>query len=313
MDLRRLRPMLAVPGSLADVRDGFAHEFKWDGVRVLLHADDGRLTLRSRTGGDVTGRYPELHGLAAPFAGRTALLDGEVVAFDAAGRPSFAALQARMHLADPARAAAAARHNRVAVMLFDLLHLDGDDLLEVPYEARRDRLLSLGLRGPSWQVPPAADDLRQALDVAAAQGLEGVVAKRLGSPYRPGARSRDWRKLKLTRRQEMLVGGWRPEQQTGAGIGSLLVGYLDDHGLRYAGGVGSGLTSREVAALRDALTPTDHSPFVDPVPHRDAHFALPTVVVEVRFGEWTPDGRLRHPVYLGRRSDVDPATVRRET
>ena len=314
MDLADLRPMLAVPGTEADVRHGFGYEFKWDGVRALVGVTpDGGLQLRSRNGIDITSRYPELAGLATAI-GRPAVLDGEIVAFDAAGRPSFSALQPRMHLADPSRAARAAATNPVALLLFDLLSLDGDDRLSWPQHQRRAALADLSIApGGPWSVPPDTDDLDAALAIAEDRGLEGVVAKRIDAPYRPGVRSKAWIKLRLARRQEVVVGGWRPGKGHRSGrIGSLLVGVHDDTGLRYAGGVGSGLTEGEIAALEATLTRRRDSPFVNPVDHRDAQFVEPEVVIDVRFSEWTPDGRLRHPVYLGRRSDKYPAEVVRE-
>ncbi|MBS3942063.1 MAG: non-homologous end-joining DNA ligase [Actinobacteria bacterium] len=303
-----------MPGTEAEVRHGFRYEFKWDGVRALVAVTaDGALQLRSRNGIDITARYPELAGLADAI-GRPAVLDGEIVAFDAHGRPSFSALQSRMHLADPTRAARAAAADPVALLLFDLLSLDGDDRLAWPQQTRRAALvdLSIAADGP-WSVPPDTDDLDAALTIATDRGLEGVVAKRVDAPYRPGVRSKAWVKLRLARRQEVVVGGWRPGKGHRAGrIGSLLVGVQDASGLRYAGGVGSGLTEQEIAALEAALIPRRDSPFHDAVEHRDARFAEPHLVVDVRFTEWTPDGRLRHPVYLGRRSDKDPAEVVRE-
>jgi bifunctional non-homologous end joining protein LigD len=308
-----LRPMLAVSGTPTAVATGHTYEFKWDGVRTLVFVDEqGRLDLRSRRGTAVAERYPELAGLAGAV-GRPAVLDGEIVALDEQGRPSFAALQPRMHLADPHRAAVAAARAPVALLLFDLLGLDGEVLVQRPLEARRQALLGLELAGGRWSVPPASDDLQVALDIAEQRGLEGVVAKRRGSPYRPGVRSRDWIKLRLRRQQELVVGGWRPGRGSLAGsIGSLLVGVHDEGGLRYAGGVGSGMTGAEAARLAGRFEPRVRSPFVDEVPHADARFVEPHVVVEVAFSEWTPDGRLRHPVYLGVRDDLDPGTVHRE-
>jgi bifunctional non-homologous end joining protein LigD len=307
-----LRPMLARVGTAPEVARGFAYEFKWDGARLLTEVDDaGTVTLRSRLGHDVTGRYPELASLGAAV-GRPAVLDGEVVVLEPDGRPSFAALQSRLHL-DPARAAAAARRRPVVLLLFDLLARDGQWWLDRPYEARRLALRELGLGGPRWQVPPSGTDLAAVLAIAQDRGLEGVVAKRLGSPYRPGERSADWVKLKLTVRQDVVVGGWRPGRGTADGRpGSLLVGVHDERGLRYAGGVGSGLTDEAARLLERRLRPREGSPFVDPVTHADARFVEPELVIAVRATEWTPAGRLRHPVLLGVHTDRDPATVRRD-
>jgi bifunctional non-homologous end joining protein LigD len=309
-----LRPMLAVTGTAKAVRSGHLHEFKWDGVRALVFVGpDGSVDLRSRNGNPIAPRYPELAGLGAAV-GRPAVLDGEVVALDAGGRPSFSALQPRMHLTDPGRVEAAAARAPVALLLFDLLVLDGASHLDAPVEARREALHALDLAGGRWSVPPATDDLDAALSIAGARGLEGVVAKRLGSPYRPGVRSRDWTKLRLRREQEVVVVGWRPGRGSLAGsIGSLLVGVHDADGtLRYAGAVGSGLRSGDAARLAARLRPRPSPAFDGPPDHADSRFVEPDVVVQVAFAEWTPDGRLRHPVFLGLRDDLDPATVRRE-
>jgi bifunctional non-homologous end joining protein LigD len=314
LDPTSLRPMLAVPGTQGEVGRAHSYEFKWDGVRALVFVDaEGGLDLRSRNGTAVASRYPELAGIAEA-AGRPLVLDGEIVALDERGRPSFAALQPRMHLADAGRAAAAAARAPVALLLFDLLALDGEPWFHRPLEERRAALLDLGLVGGRWSVPPAADDLDTALAIASERGLEGVVAKRRGSPYRPGVRSRNWVKLRLRRQQEVVVGGWRPGRGSLAGsIGSLLVGVHDDEGrLRYAGGVGSGLRASDASRLAERFAARSTSPFVDEVAHADARFVDPEVVVQVGFTEWTPDGRLRHPVFLGVRDDVDHAAIHRD-
>lgn len=312
LDPGTLRPMLASVGEASSVARGFAYEFKWDGARILTTVRaDGSLSLRSRLGSDVTTRYPELAGLG-PAVGREAILDGEVVVLEPDGTPSFAALQSRLHL-DPQKADRAARSRPVVLLLFDLLSLAGESLLDRPYETRRSLLRGLGLGGARWQVPPVGTDLVTMLGIARERGLEGVVAKRLGSRYRPGHRSTDWVKLKVTVRQEAVVGGWRPGRGGATGrLGSLLVGVHDERGLRYAGGVGSGLTASSAAWLEQRLRTVTVSPFVDPVPYRDARFAVPELVVEIRATGWTPAGRLRHPVLLGWREDRDPSEVRRE-
>lgn len=310
-----IAPMLAVPSTLAEVRDGFAYEFKWDGVRVIAGCADGTTTLWSRRGSEVTDRYPELAGLAAAV-GRDVVLDGEVVAFEG-GRPSFARLQRRMNLTDPGRIAVACRSVPVAYLAFDVLVLDGRSLLDEPYEARRAALADLGISGPSWQAPPHRTDAPDVILAAVDDlGLEGIVAKRLGSPYRPGQRSPDWRKLRLMNREEFVVGGYRPGKGSrGRRFGSLLLGYHDAEGrLRFAGSVGSGFTERELDVIQPVLDAAarPESPFADPVPHRDAVFVEPELVVEVRYSEWTPDGVLRQPSYKGRRDDKAPTEVVRE-
>jgi bifunctional non-homologous end joining protein LigD len=203
-----------------------------------------------------------------------------------------------------------------AFLAFDVLVVD-EPVSERPYEARRDLLADLRLAGGHWQTPPSSDgELESVLAVVRDLGLEGVVAKRHGSTYQPGRRSSDWRKIRLMTRQEFVVAGYRHGQGSrGSGFGSLLVGYHDAQGLRYAGSVGSGFTEREYArfqALLDARR-RDESPFVDPVPHPDVVWCDPDLVVEVQFAEWTHDGILRAPSYKGQRHDKDARDVVRET
>lgn len=314
-----LVPMLAAIGELPrgdDLRWGY--EFKWDGVRVLAHVRGGRVRLRARSGNDVTATYPELHALPAALAGRDAVLDGEVVALDARGRPDFGLLQGRMHRTGPevARRAAAAP---VSYLLFDLLALDGQSLLGLPYRERRARLDALGPASDRWVTTPwfPGDAPGVGAQVQAASrenGLEGVVAKRLDSPYRPGGRGPDWRKVKNLRTQAVVVGGWRPgEGRRAGGIGSLLLGVHDEQGaLVFAGHVGTGFTARALADLEPLLSPRASSPFAGALPRevtRDAHWVEPLLVGEVRYGEWTREGRLRHPSWRGLRDDLRPEDV----
>jgi bifunctional non-homologous end joining protein LigD len=316
----RLLPMLAMPGTLSDVAgDAWAHEFKWDGVRALVVGDGQRVQLRSRVGNDVTAGYPELADLATVLPAGT-VVDGEVVALGADGAPSFPLLQRRMHVRDPGRVAAVARRVPVVLMAFDVLVHAGTSVMERSWEDRREVLESLGLSGPAWATPPVGADLGVTLRTAAERGLEGVVSKRRASPYRPGERSPDWRKLRLVHEQEVVVGGIRHGRghRTGT-FGALLVGTWDDTGtpdrpLRYAGGVGSGFSDRETRRLQALLAPlvTSQCPFVDPPRDRDVSWVRPELVVQVRYREWTPEGRLRQPSYRGQRVDRDPATVRRE-
>lgn len=309
--------MLASPGKVGEVTDGFAYEFKWDGVRAIIVTDGTTTTIRSRRGNDVTGTYPELQDVGAAV-GRPAALDGEIVAFEpGTGRPSFGRIQQRMNVANPLRIEALRREIPVAYLAFDVLMLDSEILTALPYEERRGRLEDLDLAGASWQVPPRGDDLAAMLEVATQLGLEGVVAKRRGSIYRPGTRSPDWRKIRLLQRQEFVVGGYKPgEGRRRGSFGSLLVGYHDDQGrLRYAGNVGSGFSDRDLDQLLELLEHRrrSHPPFVDAIPGRGHVFVEPQLVVEVQFSEWTTDGLLRQPSYKGLRTDKDAVDVVRET
>ncbi|MGI8755579.1 MAG: non-homologous end-joining DNA ligase [Acidimicrobiales bacterium] len=316
-----LSPMKAVSGPVPS-DDGWAFEVKWDGMRILAEMGDG-VRLTSSNGIDVSVRFPELDGLAAHLGGHTAVLDGEVVAFDDAGHSDFGRLQPRMHAADAAKVAHLRAATPVVYVVFDLLRLDRSSLLDVPYVDRRGLLVDLVEPMGGWMVPAhQVGDGRSLYDAAAAQGLEGIMAKRLDSPYRPGKRSPAWRKCKVRRRQEVVIGGWTPgEGGRSSTLGSLLVGVRDpgDEGgpLHFAGGVGTGFTMDTLADLQRSLTDkaTDTCPF-DPVPPRaitrHARWTEPDLVAEVAFAEWTGDGRLRHPSYLGLRLDKAPDDVVRE-
>ncbi len=311
--------MLAVAGAPPADPRGWATELKWDGVRVIALLGPDGVRLYSRNDREVTVAYPELVAVPAGMSGRSAVLDGEVVSLDAAGRPSFARLQERMHVGDPVAARRLSRSAPVVYLVFDLLQLDGQDLTGLGYRQRRDRLEGLDL-GPAWPVPPSfPDDPATILAASAEQGLEGVVCKRLASPYRPGRRSPDWVKVKHVRTQEVVVVGWRPGQGSrDGGIGSLLTGVHDTGGLRYAGRVGTGFSQQALAALRARLEPLRRPdppldvPLADRSIVRDAVWVQPVVVGEVAFGEWTTDGRLRHPVWRGLRPDKSAADVRVE-
>lgn len=302
-----MRPMLATPAAAVPTGPAWVHEVKWDGMRVLADIHGGQLTLTSRTGNDVTASYPELAGLADTYD--DLLLDGEVVALQE-GRPSFAALADRMHVADRRRAERLAAVRPVTYMVFDLLRLFGEDLTGQPLSARRELLERLDLTGRHWQVPPVYPDGEELFRATLEQGLEGVVSKRLGSAYVPGRRSSEWLKSPHRTTISAVVGGWRPERTNDAGrLGAVLLGVPTAQGWRYAGRMGSGIAGaaqRQLAALLEPLR-ADESPFCDEVPAMDARGAVwvrPEVVVEARVLEVTRDGRLRQPAYLGVRSDL---------
>lgn len=311
-------PMLATPGRLPPDDGRWALELKWDGVRAVLRANpDGTLEVQSRRGNDVAASYPELAPLAAAVPAGT-ILDGEIVAFNAAGEPDFGVLQGRMHVAHPS---AALQQAVPAVLLaFDVLALGGTGTTALPYDRRRELLDALQLTGPAWQSPPTFDlPGAELLAASRAQGLEGVVAKRRDSPYLPGARTHDWVKVKNVRTQTVVVGGWEAGTGGRAGsIGALLVGVRQEHGLAYAGQVGTGFTDRTLADLRARLAALRRtgSPFAEPgVPRpqaRDAVWVEPVLVGEVAFTAWTRDGRLRHPSWKGLRTDADPREAVRE-
>lgn len=313
-------PMRAVAGSLPrpDEERHWAYEIKWDGMRVVAFVDeDGAVRLQSAKPREVTASFPELAGLARATAGRAAVLDGEVVALDEQGRPSFGRLQQRMHVVDRHEVARRAAAVPVAFQVFDLLSFAGHEAVTLPYLERRRLLAELIAPGPAWNVPAHhLDDGAGLLEQMAAMGLEGVMAKRRDSPYLVGRRSPLWRKVKVRNRQEFVVGGWSPGEGRRAGrLASLLIGAHDDAGrLRFCGRVGTGFSDRELARLDALLRPIarDTAPFAalpDGERRRPAFWVEPTIVVEVAFAEWTEDAILRHPAYLGQRDDKDPAAV----
>ena len=309
----RIEPMLARTGPLPPEDGRWAYEIKWDGVRAIGYGEGGRLRLASRNGRDITPRYPELRELGRALGSREAVLDGEVVAFGADGRPSFQRLQSRMHVASDAAVRRLARSEPVVYVIFDLLFLDGRSLLALDYAERRARLLALGLDGPAWQAPAHhLGDGAALLAATRAQGLEGIVAKRLDCPYTPGRRSPGWVKVKNVRRTDVVIGGWLPGEGNRAGrLGALVVGFYAEGSLRYAGRVGTGFDARELERLGGLLSgrARDATPFTGRQPPRQTRFVEPELVCAVEFTEWTHAGTLRQPSYKGLRDDVEPEAV----
>lgn len=317
------RPMLATLAPRPPEGPGWAWELKWDGIRALALAHDGALRLWTRNGNEVTPRYPELQPLASALeeGGHAAFLDGEIVTFDDQSRPSFERLQRRMHVQDAREIERLAIEVPVVFIVFDLLWLDGHLTTGLPYQDRRRLLAGLLRDGDTWRVPQhEVGDGRTTVAISKQFSLEGVVAKRLDSVYEPGRRSSAWLKVKNHLRQEFVVGGWAPGKGArSTTFGALLVGYYDDSGaLRYAGRVGTGFTEATLDQIQRALAPVerDTSPFADPLEsraaERDVHFVEPRLVAEVRFTEWTSVGRIRHPAFLGLRTDKAPEEVTRD-
>jgi len=322
-----LKPMLARSASEPPGDDGWAYEIKWDGVRALAYVDDG-LRLVSRTGEDITTRYPELGPMADSLGGRRAILDGEIVAFEDGERPSFQRLQSRIGLTSEAAIRRRAAEVPVTYVAFDLLYLDDGQTIELGYEQRRERLMGLELDGDRWQAPAHhLGDGQALLEASRQRDLEGIVAKRLGSIYRPGRRSADWLKIPNRNAQEFVIGGWMLGEGGRSGqVGSLLVGYYDstpeearglgrEQLLVFAGGVGTGFTHDELDRLTQMLKARARlsSPFdVGGPKRRGARWCEPELVCEVEFREWTREGTLRAPAYKGLRDDKDPREVVRE-
>jgi bifunctional non-homologous end joining protein LigD len=325
----RLEPMLATPLANPPTDDGWAYEIKWDGIRALGYVAGGGLKLSARRGSDHTAKYPELAAFAEALGGRDAILDGEIVAFDDEGRPRFQLLQRRMGLTTEATIRRRAVETPATYVVFDVLWLDGESMLERPYEERLEVLDGLELDGPHWRAPRNhVGDGAALWQLVQDRDLEGIVAKRLGSPYRPGKRSREWAKVRNRRGQEFVIGGWMPgEGSRGGRVGSLLLGYYDDGKFAYAGGVGTGFTQAMLDELTALLKPLERadSPFElgeDPkikyaqrARDRGAGpvWVEPELVAEVEFTEWTHENTLRQPSFKGLRTDKDPREVVRET
>ncbi len=304
-----MRPMLATKGDHVPSGPGWVHEVKWDGMRVLADLVGGRerrLRLTSRTEKDATVSFPELHGLP----GEDVLLDGEVVAL-VDGAPSFGALAERMHVSKADRARALAERLPVTYLVFDVLRLDGRDLLREPLARRREILEGLGLADVHWQVPDTYADGAMLFEATLQQGLEGIVSKRLSSRYEPGRRSPHWLKFPHRRRESYVVGGWRYETDSASRLGALLVGEPTPDGLVYRGRVGSGIAGKAGPMLSEALAPLARatSPFADEVPPADAlgtRWVEPFLVVDVESLGLSSQQRLRQPAYVGARADLTP-------
>ncbi|HEY8798518.1 MAG TPA: non-homologous end-joining DNA ligase [Candidatus Dormibacteraeota bacterium] len=314
----RIEPMMAkLATAIPKPEAPWGFEFKWDGIRVLAYVEGGRVRLMSRSGEDVTPRYPEIHEMGRALGSREVILDGEVVALDNKGRPSFEEIQQRMGLTSESEVRRKMKLVPVTYMVFDLLWQDGHSLLDQPYTERRRLLGQLKLAGASWQTPPWEKGGGEAmLEASAKAGLEGVMAKKLDSKYEPGRRSGPWLKVKNHYRQELVIGGWLEGEGKRRGYpGALLVGYYDkDRKFVYAGKVGTGFSDAMLEKLTALMKPLEQakSPFDVDAPPRKAHFVKPKLVAEFEFVEWTRSGQLRAPTFKGLRNDKPPTKVVRE-
>ncbi len=318
-----ISPMLAVPGPLPADDDGWAYEFKWDGMRVLLWVDGGRIRIVSRNDNDITASFPELRRFGEAMGSHQAVFDGELVVLGADGRPSFARLQHRMHASSPTSIQRATAANPVSLVVFDLLHLNGTSLLPLDYDHRRAALSQLDIAAPSWALTPSftAEAGSDVFRTAVEMGMEGVVAKRRSSSYQPGRRSRDWIKVKSQLMQEVVIGGYTEGRGSRrSDFGALLLGLPSpqSRSLTFVGKVGTGFserTRRELLPVLERLARAT-SPFSERLPpavERGARWVTPRLVGEVRYSEWTADDHLRHPVWRGLRPDKTTSDVRRES
>ena len=312
----RLQPMLARSGPLPRNEEDYGFEVKWDGIRTVVFSDHGHITLQGRNFTDFTPRYPEVRALSRELGARRLILDGEIVAFDAEGRPSFERLQSRMHLASDSAVKRRMRDIPVTYVIFDLLYLDGRLTLPLGYEDRRVLLQELDLEGPAWRTPAYQPGEGSALLEATRQhGIEGVIAKRLDCPYEPGRRATGWIKVKNVGIQDVVIGGWTPGEGGRSGkLGALAVGVMEDGKLVYAGKVGTGFNQEMLTLLGRELESRrrDTSPFERRQPPKGTVFVEPELVAEVEFREWTRSGTLRAPSFKGLRPDKDPQECTRE-
>jgi bifunctional non-homologous end joining protein LigD len=287
-------PMRAVLGRLPVDEDRWAYEVKWDGYRTLAFVADGRVRLQSSNLYDVSAKYPELGGLPSGVAAARAVLDGELVVLDDEGRPRFELLQ--RHDID---------RRQAALYVFDLLSMDGHDTITLPYEDRRRLLAEVVEAGSNWTVPAhRVGDGHALLDATRERGLEGVMAKRLGSTYRPGTRTKEWRKVKHRLETEVVIGGYTAGTgNRSSSFGALLVGRWVDGSLAFAGGVGTGFTQRRLDDLTKRLRElrTKECPF-DPLPptayRRGATWVQPILTASVEITEFTNEGYVRQASFL---------------
>lgn len=315
MRARFVPPMAAELVDRLPEGDGWMYELKLDGYRALVIKNGDDVQLRSRNDKDLTRAYPEIHRAGRRLRAESAVVDGEVVAVDAAGRPSFQALQHRSAHPDHA----------IVFYAFDLLHLNGENLESQPLDDRRARLPDVVKNSGLLLSEPLPGTAAEVAAAVRALGLEGVIAKRRNSRYAAGQRGKTWLKLKLDKQQEFVIGGYRPGTH---GVDALLVGVFDGRALRFAGKVRAGFTPRlrrdVYVALQDLRV--DRCPFVD-LPNaktshwgggvtaeqmREMQWVSPRIVAQVRFVEWTADGHLRHAAFLGVRADKPARRVRRE-
>jgi bifunctional non-homologous end joining protein LigD len=304
-------PMLATPVDEAFDDPGWLYELKWDGYRALVRIErDGSLTVSSRRGNDFLEKFPELSDLGEAFSERPLMVDGEIVVLDQGGRASFQALQERLD-----RRGRRGSGRPITFVAFDLIYGNGRDLRREPLETRKAALEGLLTgRGPVIFSKHVIGEGKELFEFAREHGIEGIIAKRRSSTYQ-SRRSRDWLKMKVQARQEIVIGGWTEGRRSRKHFGALLMGVYEGERLVYAGSVGTGFDARLLASLAERLAPLERktAPFATPPKtETQAHWVRPELVADVTFSEWTRDGLLRQPVFVGLREDKEPKEVVRE-
>lgn len=316
-----LEPMYASIGATVPDGEGWTFEPKYDGIRVLAFVTKDAVRLVTRNGNDKTKQFPEIADalrVLGKKAERELVLDGEIIAVVEGEVARFQALQDRMHVKADTVIADFARRQPAAIVLFDVLVDGADILLKEPWSTRRKHLEQVLRRRTNDRVRLSESipgDGEEMLARSRRDGWEGIIAKRTDSPYQPGVRSKAWLKLKVEHRQEFVVGGWTEPRNTREHIGALLLGYFDGGRFKYVGHTGGGFTREGLREMHHRLSRLERktSPFEQPPRTNErAHWTRPEVVVEVKFNEWTADGKLRQPIFLGVRDDKPAREVTRE-
>ena len=323
-DVSKLRPMLAQPVKRLEDQSDYALEIKWDGMRAIVYVDSKKIQIYSRSGQVVTSAYPELEGLKRAVGKRALILDGEIVALDKQGMSSFQLLQRRMGQREVTSSNPLIQTTPVTFMIFDLLCFDHKPIMDCPYLFRREMLAQLGLNGAYWKTTDySSGNFHKLFEYIRKRGMEGLIAKRMDSPYQPGQRGSTWLKIKARKRQEFLICGWEPGQGQRQNLpGAVLLGYYDapphksgKQQLLYAGECGTGFSQKVLLELKQQLDRQRiaASPFTqNHLKQRNVHFSRPELIGEFEFAEWTQDGLLRQPSFLGFRTDRNPREVVRE-
>lgn len=306
-----IEPMLAQSGKIPVDPANWAFEFKWDGIRALTYWDGHRLTIQSRNQIDITFRYPELRDIGVHLKDN-AVLDGEIIAMDSTNRPSFTLLQKRMHLT-PAKVTGSVSRVRIYYYIFDLLYLNGRNLMHEPYHQRRRALEDLHIHHAACRIPPSYQGEPKTIQSVVRQfDLEGMIAKKLTSEYVPGVRTDNWIKIKRVKSREFIIGGFKYADNTTNRIGSLQLGAYDEHmNLRYVGSTGSGFSDEDHTFLLSVLEPAkiSQSPFTEK-PDEKSNFTKPVYIAQIEYRRWPKNGLIQQSVFKGLRMDKFPADIK---